>query len=54
MSHPKCRDIDSIDLLIASPQSASCCEAARSQPLRLVPPSHDAHTRLLTRLEPDP
>ena len=54
MSHPKCRDIDYIDFLIASPRSASCCEAARSQPPRLVPPSHDAYTRLLTRLEPDP
>ncbi len=54
MSHPKCRDIDYIDFLIASPRSASCCEAARSQPPQLVPPSHDAYTRLLTRLEPDP
>ena len=54
MSHPKCSDIDYIDFLIASPRSASCCEAARSQPPMLVPPSHDAYTRLLTRLEPDP
>ncbi len=54
MSHPKCRDIDYIDFLIASPRSASCCEAARSQPPSLVPPTHDAYTRLLQRLEPDP
>jgi hypothetical protein len=54
MSHPKCSDIDYIDFLIASLRSASCCEAARSQPPRLVPPTHDAYTRLLTRLEPDP
>ncbi|MBX6316710.1 MAG: transposase [Isosphaeraceae bacterium] len=54
MSHPKCSDIAYIDFLIASPRSASCCEAARSQPPGLVPPTHDAYTRLLTRLEPDP
>src|SRR3954451_16416354 len=54
MSHPRCSDIDYIDFLIASPRSASCCEAQRSQPPKLVPPSHDAYTRLLTRLEPDP
>lgn len=54
MSHAKCRDTDYIDFLIASPRSASCCEAERSQPPGLVPPSHDAYTRLLTRLEPDP
>ena len=34
--------------------SASCCEAARSQPAKPVPPSHHAYTRLLTRLDPDP
>lgn len=54
MSHPKRHDLDYIDFLIASPRSASCCEAARSQPPRPVPPSHDAYTRLLTRLGPDP
>jgi len=54
MGHPKCRDIDSIDFLIASPRTASCREAARSQPPRLVPPTHDAYTRLIQRLEPNP
>ena len=54
MSHPKCQDIDYIDFLIASPRTASCCEAARSQPPRLVPPTHDAYTRLILRLQPDP
>ena len=54
MSHPKCRDSQYIDFLIASPRSASCCEAERSQPASLLPPSHDAYTRLLLRLEPDP
>jgi hypothetical protein len=54
MSHPKCRDSDHIDFLIATPRAASCCEAARSQPPTHDPPAHDAYTRLLTRLEPDP
>jgi putative transposase len=54
MSHPKCRDTDYIDFLIAMPRGASCCEPARSQPPAPDPPAHDAYTRLLTRLEPDP
>jgi hypothetical protein len=54
MSHPKCRDTDYIDFLIATPRAASCCEAARSQPPAHDPPAHDAYTRLLRRLEPDP
>jgi len=54
MSHPKCRDTDYIDFLIATPRAASCCEAARSGPPTRDPPAHDAYTRLLTRLEPDP
>ena len=54
MSHPKCRDTDYIDFLIATPRAASCCEAARSQPPAPTRPAHDAYTRLLTRLEPDP
>ena len=54
MSHPKCRDSDYIDFLIATPRAASCCEAARSQPPAHDPPAHDAYTRLLHRLEPDP
>ncbi len=54
MSHPKCRDTDYIDFLIATPRAASCCEAARSQPPAHDPPAHDAYTRLLRRIEPDP
>jgi putative transposase len=54
MSHPKCRDSDYIDFLIATPKAASCCEAARSQPPAHNPPAHDAYTRLLHRMAPDP
>lgn len=54
MSHPKCCDSDYIDFLIATPRVASCCEAARSGPTSPDPAAHDAYTRLLTRLEPDP
>jgi len=54
MSHPKCRDTDYIDFLIATPRAASCCEAARGGPPARDPPAHGAYTRLLTRLEPDP
>lgn len=50
----KCRDTDYIDFLIASPKIFSCSEAAEVQPESLDPPAHDAFTRLLIRLEPDP
>jgi putative transposase len=50
----KCRDTDYIDFLIASPRLFSCTEAAKVQPESLDPPAHDAFTRLLRRLEPDP
>ena len=51
---PKCRDIDYIDFLIATPKAFSCTEAANVQPESPDPPAHDAFTRLLHRLEPDP
>ena len=54
MRTPKCQDSDYIDFLIASPDSASCTEAARSQEPSPNAPSHDSFTRLLNRLEPDP
>jgi hypothetical protein len=54
MSHPKVRDSDYIDFLIATPRAASCCEAARSQPPSRDPPAHDAYNRMLQRIEPDP
>jgi putative transposase len=50
----KCRDTDYIDFLIASPRSFTCTEAAKVQPESSQPPAHDAFTRLLHRLEPDP
>jgi len=50
----KCRDTDYIDFIIASPRHFSCTEAAKVQPEAPDPPAHDAFTRLLHRLEPDP
>ncbi|WP_422929652.1 IS701 family transposase [Singulisphaera sp. PoT] len=50
----KCRDTDYIDFLIATPRAVTCTEAAKVQPDAPQPPAHDAFTRLLRRLEPDP
>ena len=54
MDRVKCRDVDYIDFMIASPKHFSCTEAAKVQPEATDPPAHDAFTRLLHRLEPDP
>ena len=54
MNAPKCTAGDSIDFLVASPRAVSGTEAARVQPIRADPPAHDAFTRLVHRLEPDP
>jgi hypothetical protein len=54
MNAPKCTAIDYIDFLVASPRAGSGTEAARVQPDQPNPPAHDAFTRLLHRLEPDP
>ncbi len=54
MSGPKVHAGDYIDFLIATPKACSATEAARVQPDRPDPPAHDAFTRLLTRLDPDP
>ena len=54
MNAPKCQAEDYIDFLIATPKACSAVEAARVQPQRPDPPAHDAFTRLLHRLEPDP
>jgi hypothetical protein len=54
MRAAKCRDTDYIDFLIATPRAATCTEAAAVQPDAPRPPAHDAFTRLLHRLEPDP
>src|SRR4051794_34589481 len=50
----KCHDTDYIDFLIASPRIFSCTEAAKVPPESGQPPAHDAFTRLLHRIEPDP
>src|SRR3954447_18336414 len=50
----KCLDLDYIDFLIASPRIFTCAEAAKVQPESGRPPAHDAFTRLLHRIEPDP
>src|SRR3954467_13171801 len=54
MRTAKGRDTDYIDFLIASPKAVTCTEAAAVQPDSRQPPAHDAFTRLLHRLEPDP
>ena len=40
--------------LLATPRASTCAEAARVQPPGPRAPSHDAFTRLLHRLEPEP
>ena len=54
MNAPKCQPEDYINFLVASPRVVSGTEAARVQPEHPHPPAHDAFTRLLHRLEPDP
>jgi hypothetical protein len=54
MNAPKCRAEDYIDFLVATPKVCSALEAARVQPPQAHPAAHDAFTRLLHRLEPDP
>lgn len=55
MNPPKVSDRDYIDFLIATPKACSGLEAARVHPEQATaPPAHDAFTRLLHRLEPDP
>ena len=54
MNPPKCNDQDYINFLVATPRAFSALEAARVQPPGIDPPAHDAFTRLLHRLEPDP
>ena len=54
MNAPRCRDLDYIQFLVASPRTYSCTEAARVQPDPPRAPAHDAFTRLLHRIEPDP
>ena len=54
MNAPKCQPEAYIDFLIATPKACSATEAARVQPAQPRPAAHDAFTRLLHRLEPDP
>jgi putative transposase len=54
MNPPKCKDEDYINFLIATPRQGSATEAARVQPEQEQAPAHDAFTRWLQRLEPDP
>lgn len=54
MNAAKCQATDYIDFLIATPKVCSALEAARVQPDPATAPAHDAFTRLLHRLEPDP
>src|SRR3954454_11669189 len=54
MNATRCRDLDYIQFLVASPRTYSCTEAARVQPDSPRAPAHDAFTRLLHRIEPDP
>ena len=49
MNAPKVRDIDYIQFLIAAQRAYTCTEAARCAAIA----SHDAYTRLLSRLPPD-
>ncbi len=54
MNAPKVSPEDYIQFLVASPRVVSGTEAARVQPEQARAPAHDAFTRLLHRLEPDP
>jgi putative transposase len=54
MNAPRCTAEDYIQFLLATPRVCSATEAARVQPDRPDAPAHDAYTRLLHRLEPDP
>jgi putative transposase len=54
MNRPRCTETEYIDFLVTTPRAVSCVEAARVQPRRPGAPAHDAFTRLLHRLEPDP
>lgn len=54
MNPPKVQPEQYIDFLVAAPKGCSATEAGRSQRPGRAAPAHDAFTRLLTRLEPDP
>jgi hypothetical protein len=54
MNAPRCTTEDYIQFLLATPKACSATEAARVQPDQPQKPAHDAFTRLLHRIEPDP
>lgn len=54
MNPARVRPEDYIQFLLATPKVCSATEAARVHPAALNAPAHDAFTRLLHRLEPDP
>jgi len=54
MNSPKVKDEDYINFIIATPRTVTATEAQSCQPESRNAPSHDAFTRLLQRLEPDP
>jgi hypothetical protein len=54
MNPPRVTEEDAIQFLLASPKVASATEAARVYPVGPDAAAHDAFTRLLARLEPDP
>jgi putative transposase len=54
MNPPRATDEAYIQFLLGTPSAVSATEAARVQPDRSDAPAHDAFTRLLHRLEPDP
>jgi len=53
MNPPKVTEEDYINFIIATPRDVTATEAERVQPESRNAPSHDAFTRLLSRLEPD-
>jgi putative transposase len=54
MNPPRATAEEYIQFLLGTPSAVSATEAARVQPHRPNAPAHDAFTRLLHRLEPDP
>ena len=54
MNAPRATPDDDIAFPVATPGEATATEMARCQPITPNAPSHDAFTRLLNRLEPDP
>ena len=54
MNSPRVQPEQYIQFLLATPKVSSCLEAGRVQPPGPAPAAHDAFTRLLHRLEPEP